>query len=237
MRIATPPLSPSVYIDRRLMQEIYIEAGLAIEFVELPLARSIHAAELGLVDGELGRTPTVIKKNSSLRPLGTPLTMRIVSVRQRSEPTIDDIDALGGLVIGHLNGMRSVVASLQPGARTKTAVGNEQLLELLDRGRLDVALMIERDASVLVSHHPKLAIGPPLLTFPVFHYLQVRHRALLPLLFEAQHKLIANGRLDEVETGGLHYVTELYREHQRHDNRRTEEIVSGCIQVACTSRD
>lgn len=84
LRIASPPLSPSVYIGRRLLQEIYTEAGLTVQFVELPLARSIHAAEAGLVDGELGRTPAVVKKTSSLMPLGTPLSMGIVSVRRRS---------------------------------------------------------------------------------------------------------------------------------------------------------
>lgn len=222
LRIASPVMSPAIYIGRELVRAVYARAGLAVEFVELPFARSIHAAEMGEVDGELARAPSIVNQSSALVPLASPLTaIRIVTVRRRSEAPVTAMDQLQGMMVGHLNGMRTLAARLQRDSLVTLPASNEQLLELLDRGRLDVAVMMERDASVLVRHHPELEMGPELLVMPVYHYVQARHRDLIPLLSAAQDELAADGTLAAVEAQARRSLQEIYTFHLPYDSRVT----------------
>ncbi|AHI33191.1 hypothetical protein AU15_11680 [Marinobacter salarius] len=148
-RVITTPSTTSevsVVLGKQIIRKLYDSCGLDIRYLDVPAARAVLMAEKGQSDGELARIPMAVNDNAPLLPLATPIQeARLVSVALNGKAG-DSKASLKGKRIGFLNGYR-MIARVLPEDATQVATSDTfQLIDLLERGRIDVALTLEWDA-------------------------------------------------------------------------------------------
>lgn len=198
--ITTPSTSSevSVVLGKQIIRKLYDSCGLAIKYLDAPAARAVLIAEKGQSDGELARIATAVKESAPLLPLTTPIqNARLVPVSLNGEAG-DPKMSLQGKRIGFLNGYR-MTAPVLVGNTTQLATSNTfQLIDLLERGRIDVALTLEWDALAAKRKNPSLSIGEPLLEAPIYHWVHESREDDIPCLSGALESMKASGEIDRI---------------------------------------
>lgn len=205
-RVITTPSTTSevsVVLGKQIVRNLYDSCGLNIRYLDVPAARAVLMAEKGQSDGELARIPIAVKENAPLFPLDTPIDeARLVSVVLNGDPKHSEA-SLEGQRIGFLNGYR-MIASVLPEHATQVATSDTfQLISLLERGRIDVALTLEWDALAAKRKNPRLTIGEPLLKAPIYHWVHESRKDDIPCLSRALESIKASGELDRIITDGI----------------------------------
>ncbi|MDF0749677.1 transporter substrate-binding domain-containing protein [Marinobacter sp. 71-i] len=205
-RVITTPSTTSevsVVLGKQIVRQLYDSCGLDIRYLDVPAARAVLMAEKGQSDGELARIPMAVKENAPLLPLDTPIDeARLVSVILNGDPKHSEA-SLEGKRIGFLNGYR-MIASVLPEDVTQVATSDTfQLINLLERGRIDVALTLEWDALAAKRKNPRLSIGKPLLKAPIYHWVHKSRKDDIPCLSRALESMKASGDLDRIITDGI----------------------------------
>ena len=205
-RVITTPSTTSevsVVLGKQIIRKLYDSCGLDIRYLDVPAARAVLMAEKGLSDGELARIPMAVNDNAPLLPLATPiLDARLVSMDLNGE-TSDSKASLKGKRIGFLNGYRMVAAVLPENVTQITTSDTFQLIDLLERDRIDVALTLEWDALAARRKNPKLDIGEPLLEAPIYHWVHESRKGDIPCLSHALESMKASGEIDRIISDGM----------------------------------
>lgn len=200
-RVITTPSTTSevsVVLGKQIIRKLYDSCGLDIRYLDVPAARAVLMAEKGQSDGELARIPMAVNDNAPLLPLTTPIQdARLVSVALYGD-AVDSKASLKGKRIGFLNGYR-MIAPVLPEDATQVATSDTfQLIDLLERGRIDVALTLEWDALAAKRKNPNLSIGEPLLEAPIYHWVHDSRKDDVPCLSQALDSMKASGELDRI---------------------------------------
>lgn len=205
-RVITTPSTTSevsVVLGKQIIRKLYDSCGLDIRYLDAPAARAVLMAEKGQSDGELARIPMAVNDNAPLLPLATPiLDARLVSMALNGD-TGDSKASLKGKRIGFLNGYRMVAAVLPEDATQITTSDTFQLIDLLERDRIDVALTLEWDALAAKRKNPKLAIGEPLLEAPIYHWVHESRKDDIPCLSQALESMKTSGKIDQIISDGI----------------------------------
>jgi ABC-type amino acid transport substrate-binding protein len=144
-----------------------------------------------------------VNDNAPLLPLTTPIQeARLVSVVLNGKAG-DSKASLKGKRIGFLNGYR-MIARVLPEDATQVATSDTfQLIDLLERGRIDVALTLEWDALAAKRKNPNLSIGEPLLQAPLYHWVHESRKDDIPCLSRALESMKASGEIDQIISDGI----------------------------------
>lgn len=179
----------SVALGQQLIRAMYQNCGLEVEFLEAPSARALSLAETGWTDGELARIPSVVSPHSDLVPLQPPLVqLKLVPIFL--DPKISRTNSLDAAQrIGYINGYRMAPPVIPDGKIAVPARDSEQLILLLERGRIDVALVLDWDAQQAAEDYNRIIIGEPVLESPVHHYINRNRLADAPCLSQALQEL------------------------------------------------
>lgn len=171
----------------------------------------------GRVDGELFRIgnlqaqyPDLIQVPSSINLLEG------VYVSTNPDLVIDDWPALASRFVGIQRGIKFVEKALKPypELRLLTVNKNEQLLQALSSGRIDVAILARLNALSAMQLVPdvRFVIGEnALVTHKLYHYLHRKHEALVPLIDAALQTMAENGRIVEIRQ---QYINSFKRQEQ-----------------------
>ena len=205
-RVITTPSTTSevsVVLGKQIIRKLYDSCGLDIRYLDVPAARAVLMAEKGQSDGELARIPMAVNDNAPLLPLTTPIQeARLVSVVLNGKAG-DSKASLKGKRIGFLNGYR-MIARVLPEDVTQVATSDTfQLIDLLERGRIDVALTLEWDALAAKRKNPNLSIGEPLLQAPLYHWVHESRKDDIPCLSRALESMKASGEIDQIIRDGI----------------------------------
>jgi hypothetical protein len=203
--ITTPSTSSevSVVLGKQIIRKLYDSCGLDIRYLDVPAARAMFMAEKGQSDGELARIPMAVSDNAPLLPLTTPIQeARLVSVAINGEAG-DSKASLTGKRIGFLNGYRMIARVLPEEASQVAASDTFQLIDLLERGRIDVALTLEWDALAAKRKNPNLSIGEPLLEAPIYHWVHESRKDDIPCLSQALESMKASGEINRIISDGI----------------------------------
>ncbi len=198
--ITTPSITSevSVVVGKRIVRQLYASCGINISYLDVPAARAVLMAEKGQSDGELARIPMAVKEDAPLLPLSVPIeTARLVPLYLNSE-SLRTTDSLAGKRIGFLNGYRMVAAVLPENATQVATTDTFQLVSLLKRDRIDVALTLEWDALAAQHHNPEMVIGEPLLESPIHHWVHESRQEDIPCLSGALEQMKADGELQQM---------------------------------------
>lgn len=183
----------------RVLEAAYERLGVHSHFFSLPTLRSLALADAGICDGEAARIAGIGREYPNLRRVPTPIlhiTARTYSRTGRitARRTAD----LDGLVVGIVGGelyAERLMADADP-LRAKTY---RQLMTLLARGRIDVAIGLEHEAQLVLDRLSLgtdiRAAGPPVFQAHLFHYLNVAHADLIAPLDAELAAMLDDGRM------------------------------------------
>lgn len=206
---ADPPLSRELRLARNndltsvvngmVLQELYRRAGIKLSVIEMPPARANIEAQAGRVDGEVNRirsygdnAPTLIRVEPSFH-----LWNYYGMYRKEPAIRVHGLADLGHYTVGYVRGIRFSEELVKPLSNTVATDNPEQLMKMLQSGRIDVAVGITRyeirafgmaddiDATVLTQT-------------PLYHYLNEKHRELAPVIGAVIKKAADAGELEKL---------------------------------------
>lgn len=168
-----------------MFSEMYSRVGYRIEIDMLPERRSMYeAGHRGRVDGELAR----VKEAAYLLPEHIRIPVPVANVAASAfvkdfNFEVNGWQSLAPYQLGSLRGILAIERHLS-GFNTLEAGSPSQLLELLNRGRIQIAIMPRPMGEFALKRLPYniKVIEPPIDTFSVYHYVNKRHKALVPQL-------------------------------------------------------
>jgi polar amino acid transport system substrate-binding protein len=182
LRINCTLHSPYEVFFFRLVEEIAARNGVFVERNTPPVARALSNVNDGIDDGDGPRIAGLEVSYPDLVRVDEPFGDFVFGAFARSgDIRIKDFSSLAPLNVAYIHGWKIFedhVKKTKSMARVKNA---QQLFQLLDAGRADVALMTEIGGYAVIGEM-KLEgirfIKPPLAVMPNYLYLNRRHQKL-----------------------------------------------------------
>lgn len=177
--------------------EAFRRAGLSMTFIRVPPERALLNANAGIEDGVSARIAGLEKAYPNLIPVPEHILLfHFVAFTQRAELPKAEWQTISPLVVGHIRGWKIFEQNLTPQTRVTIVDTAEQLFDMLNRNRIDVALY-ERWLGLALAAKRGLGdvriVEPPLAERPMFIYLHKRHADAIPKLADALRAIKAEG--------------------------------------------
>lgn len=177
--------------------EAFRRAGLKLKLIRLPAERALINANAGIEDGEVSRVSGIEKAYPNLVPVPEKLVdhhfvafTRDVSLQHTSWTSLQPYS------VGYIRGYKIVEKNIPPGTQTLAANDAEQLMTMLDKGRVDIAIYRRWEGEVLAQ---KMGIRnlrilePSLAETGIYIYLHKKHLDKVPLIAAALRDIRAEG--------------------------------------------
>ena len=181
---------------------VYQRAGIKAEFIPLPHNRSLISSNEGIVDGDVGRVPSVEEKYPNL----VRINVKLMDLNGAVYTTRGDIkdyreEFLKKYRVGYVLGVRWTQKKME-GIKATTVRDYPSLFEMLLQDRLDLALATEASAKSVIQSLGSRAIKirklqPFVFTAPIYHYVNKKNKTIIPRLEKALTEMIEEGYWDE----------------------------------------
>lgn len=175
--------TPNIVIAQAVVSGAYRRLNIDIEVKYLPGHRAVKKANNGKVDGLLFHIPGLSDSYANLIQVKVPVFYsELVAFVANKSVKIDNWDDLRTHRIGFVRGF-FLVEERTKGAQVEVLDEQENMLLMLARGRIDVAVDTYLTGLFTIK---KLGlkglrvVKPPLENFSSFQYLNKKHRALIP---------------------------------------------------------
>jgi polar amino acid transport system substrate-binding protein len=194
--------SPYEVFFFRLVEEIAARNGVVVERNTPPVARSLTNVNDGIGDGDGPRIAGLSAHYPNLIRVDEPFGDFVFGAFARSgDIRVKGWSSLAPLNVAYIHGWKIFedhVKETKSTARVRTA---QQLFQLLDADRADVALMTEMGGYAVIGEM-KLEgirfIKPPLAVMPNYLYLNRRHQKLASRFAETLRKMKRDGTYDRL---------------------------------------
>lgn len=177
--------------------EAFRRSGLQLKLVKLPAERALINANAGIEDGDLSRVAGLEKDYPNLVRIPEKiLDMHFVAFTRQAKREVANWDGLASLAVGHIKGWKVFEQNLRQTTQTSTVDNPEQLFNMLDKNRIEIALydrwMGYGLAKKMTMSHVRV-IEPPLAVREMFIYLHQRHADKVPAIAAALKAIKAEG--------------------------------------------
>lgn len=184
-----------------VLQEAYSAIGERFVVRLYPSSRALMASNNGFNDGAVHRIKGIDKSFPNLLRVPIPINQfSSVAIVKRADIHIQQWQDLSPYHVGSESGVMFFEQRMA-GMDVVRLEYLEQLLNMLDRGRLDVVVTNQLSALTAL-HNPAFKSlrmeEPALESTLLYHYLHKRHRALLPKLNAVLEKMQRNGRIQAI---------------------------------------
>lgn len=181
--------------------EAFRRIGVELRIIEVPPERALINANAGIDDGDISRLAGIDKLYPNLIRVPEKIKDSMFCAFSR-DPTIPGTpEAMRQRSAGHIKGWKNYEKMMAGAPDVTTTDGPEQLLRLLDLGRIEVALYqciegvaLAREMGLKNIH----SLAPPLTVTEAFIYLHKKHAELVPKLAAALRTLKSDGFYDRV---------------------------------------
>ena len=191
--------SVNIRISEKVLIEAYRRLGVTIKLVPMPGARALRLAASGRYDGELARIGGLENTYPDLLRVPTPVNhLEGFALTRRQGLEILHVGDLTALKIGVRRGIK-FTDELTRGMDVIPVNQNDQLIDILNRGRVDAVVMAL--TSLLDQQAKGRLVGikvqePALVRRGMYHYLHKKHHNWLKPLNEQLLKMRNEGLLD-----------------------------------------
>ena len=199
IRISSPEF-PEAEAVTRVLKEAYGKIGHDIELVHRPAKRSLFEVNSGLSDAELVRVIGAANEFPNLVRVPEPVFALSISVvvNTNSKLSVRSWEELGKHDVVYPRGYKILDVRTQ-GMNAVLATDASAVAKLVKGGRVDVGLLITSDAFRLSSEIGGFVVlEPPLEVVTLYHFLNVKHRRLVPALEEILIEMNDSGRTQEI---------------------------------------
>jgi polar amino acid transport system substrate-binding protein len=178
-----------------LLRAAYQMAGYTVTIVTMPGERALLAANQGVTDGDLVRIDGLQATYPNLMKVGVPLDVHHhVVFAKRQDIVLDGIASLKPYSIAYVRGFKAI-ERVTHGMNTQAMNDVQSAFKMLNAGRVDVVIdALEQGTPVVnaLGIDGVRVLSPPLEVITLYHYVNVRHAALVPVLENALRQLKAN---------------------------------------------
>lgn len=190
----------------QVLRVAYGRAGIPLRVVQMPRQRSLVATVAGETDGEVIRDAEEINRHPEFRRLEPPVAYNEIAAFVRKESSIQELDDLQQYSVVYLNGInahRELAATARVAVPVETP---DQLLKVLDSGRVDVALINPLGARVRLASGAYQNVHPDgfvLRSEALFHYLHQDQAGIAENIETALQEMAENGEIDRAFGDGV----------------------------------
>ncbi|MCE2572889.1 substrate-binding periplasmic protein [Motilimonas eburnea] len=197
-------------ISKRVMAEAYSRIGYEMRVVECPGNRALHFSNNGKVDGELFRIGGIDSVFENLIQVAVPINhFELVSYTSSAAFKMERWEDLKLYRVGIQLGI-IYVERYTEGLQTKSYLSNKRLFQLLDRKRIDVAILDRVNGMKTLTEMGELSTVIPgdlvLTAEPLYHYVHKKNRHLVPELTKVLNQLEKSGRIVQIRN---EYISQL----------------------------
>jgi len=185
-----------------VMKKVYLTMDIKIALVPVPAKRSLKLANSGDgFDGELFRISGVEKTYTNLIPIEVPLhESNWMVYSQDKNIKVNGWESLRPYKIGIRRGVVTTEKGTQ-GMDIEVVNNNEQLFELLQRKRIDVAILSSGNGQKLLKksiYSNIYQLTTPVHKVNVYHYIHKKNKHLVPKVTEIMKKFKQEGILMKI---------------------------------------
>ena len=177
--------------------EAFRRAGFRLKLVRLPAERALINASAGLEDGEVSRVAGIEKLYPNLVRVPEKLVDHHFVAFTRTAPLdVANWEALRPYSVGYIRGHKIVEKNLPPGTATFAANDARQLMTMLDKGRIDVAVYRRWEGEMIAQKmgiQDIRIVEPSLAEAGIYIYLHKKHSDKIPLIDKALRDIRAEG--------------------------------------------
>ncbi|MGL1863622.1 MAG: transporter substrate-binding domain-containing protein [Pseudodesulfovibrio sp.] len=184
-----------------LIEELGKRINCGFILVRQPAARALISVNEGLSDAELPRIAGLQKKYPNLVQVEEKIIDYNFVAFTRAGIRVKSWDDLAGKKVGYLIGWKIFETNVPQTANVIKLQKPHLLFDMLDSGRLDVALY-EKHAGLRNiredGHSSVIESDTPLAVRPMYMYLHKSHAGLVPLLAQALKDMKADGTYQRI---------------------------------------
>ena len=184
-----------------LIEELGKRINCGFILVRQPAARALISVNEGLSDAELPRIAGLQKKYPNLVQVEEKIIDYNFVAFTRADIRVKSWDDLADKKVGYLIGWKIFENNVPQTANVTKLQKPRLLFDMLDSGRLDVALY-EKYAGLRNirehEHHSVVESDTPLAVKPMYMYLHKSHAGLAPLLAQALKDMKADGTYQRI---------------------------------------
>ncbi|MBT3914919.1 MAG: hypothetical protein HOF23_01015 [Rhodospirillaceae bacterium] len=201
-KISSPEFPEAASISR-LLKEVYHQMGLDIELVTRPAKRSLIEVNSGASDAEMARVTGAEMEYPNLVRVKEPIFALSFSaiVAAKSKHWLSSWEEISKHRIGYPRGYRLLDIRTKS-MKALTAKDPVTIAKMVKAGRIDVGIVVTSDANRFVSKIGGIVILKPVIeVVTLYHYLNVKHRRLIPEMEIILINLNDSGRTKELILG------------------------------------
>jgi hypothetical protein len=185
-------------VAKLVLREAYERIGITFQFRAMPGERALVESNAGRTDGEVARLKGIDKKYENLVRVPVAISqLEGIAFTKNPALTSNGWDSLKDYRIGAFTGSKFVERNTA-GMKVDYQPGVKNLFSMLERGRLDVIVIPYLSGLRYIKKNSLSgfkALLPPLTTIRLYHYLNVKHRSILPGITEALKAMEKAGRI------------------------------------------
>jgi len=203
LTFARIPGIPDQLVGSRLLETIYSRLGITVSFFDAPANRALSMSSSGELDGEVLRIIDVAQEHETLLPVRPAINyIEPAAFSKGLRLEITGWQSISSYRVGIVRGVGSSERGTHGMPQVEPATSLETLFTMLDGDRLDIIvndlfggklvakkLGLDRDISPLL---------PPFERLAVYHFLNSKHRDLLPRIEAVIKKMEDSGELTQL---------------------------------------
>lgn len=195
-----------------LLTNAYAQLGIGIEIQEYPSARALKISSKGKADGEVSRLSVIEKKFPTLMRIPTPIgTVNSALFTLNPNLKVKSWEALANYRITVINGYKNSMKRTEGMDRIEST-NFKQAIELVQKGRVDIAVLTEIDGLRAIKE-----LGAKNIVMlenfigvtPLYHYIHQKNAAMFDDISAVISKMQRDGELTA-------YRDEVIEQLQRH---------------------
>lgn len=198
----SPPVST---VLGEIMQAVFDRAEISLSFNQLPGERSIAFVAQGVDDGDCCRIPKAIAKDypELVRVPEVVYEAKFSAFAKLPHPKIESFESLKPYSVGTIAGWKVLVNNLKRIQPEILHVMDDPaaMFNILAKDRIDIATFGYLSGLQIIINQglsQVSAIEPPLVTAPLYLYLNEKHAHLVPQLDKAIKELKSEGKIDRI---------------------------------------
>lgn len=203
LRLSRVENIPDQLVGSAILEVVYQRLDIALEFVDMPAKRALVESSQGRTDGEVQRVLDVGREYPSLLVVQPSINyIEPAAFVKRLDFHVAGWSSLAPYSIGIVRGVGSSERGTRGMARVEAVTSMDQLMDILANDRVEVAVSDQFSGWLVVRRrHLETMIRPltPVLEhIPLYHFLNERHRELIPRVARVIGEMAASGELERL---------------------------------------
>lgn len=191
-------------IALKVLEEAYESCGIKISRKDYPILRAVRSADMGIVDGEIFKVKNLEKQYPDLVMVPVPVNyIELMVMMKKTSPPLQSWEKLKEQKIGIYRGViftRKMTAK-SGCKKVYEFETHEQIVKMIQLNRIDVGLFAKIAGKKIIKQLGATELTltePPLVQFPVYHYLNKKHAHLVPQIAKALKQMQVKGRIQQI---------------------------------------